>query len=249
MADKNEKRSLTKVKQACKKYKMIEDKDRIAIGLSGGKDSSALLFIMHTIRRHLEEDFDIIPIYVDLGFGMDPAPIRDFARSFGYDLLVEKTDIREIVFDIRREKSPCALCAKMRKGALIDRAGRLGANKLALGHHLDDALETFFMNLLYTGKLASFPPTIYLDRKEVTLIRPMIYLTERVLSSLVEREGLLVVDNACPLDKKTKREEMKGLIAGLEKQYPDLKRKFLSAMENVDQAGIWDLWLKDPERK
>lgn len=249
MANKNGKACLTKVKNACRNYRMIEEGDRIAVGVSGGKDSSALLFIMHTLKRHLPQPFTLIPIYVDLGFDMDIKPLRQYCDSLGYELIVEKTGIKEIVFDVRDERNPCALCAKLRKGALLGRAKILGANKLALGHHLDDAAETFFMNMIYGGKLGAFPPSIFLDRKEMTMIRPLIYLSESTISSLVQREALPEVKNVCPLDGKTKRDEMKGLVASLESKYPDFKRKFLSSLENVDKVSVWDLWQADTERK
>jgi tRNA(Ile)-lysidine synthase TilS/MesJ len=232
---------LTKVKKACKKYEMINDGDRIAVGISGGKDSSALLHIIKQLQRHLSEDFEVIPIYVDLGFGMEMLELEEFCRSLGYEMVTQKTQIQEIVFDVRKEKNPCSLCSKMRKGALVDKAKDLGCNKLALGHHLDDAAETFFLNLLYTGKLASFAPIQYLDRRDITMIRPMAYLAEQTIQSMVNAKGLPQVKNKCPIDGSTKREEMKAFLAGIEEQYPDFKDRFKSSMENIDKSGIWAL--------
>ncbi len=232
---------LTKVKKACKQYAMIEDGDRVAVGISGGKDSSALLYIMEELQRHLPVNFEVYPIYVDLGFGMEMLELEKFCSTLGYELHTQKTQIQEIVFEIREEKNPCSLCAKMRKGALVSKAKELGCNKLALGHHLDDAAETFFLNLLYTGKLGSFAPKLYLDRRDITMIRPMAYLTEKTIQSMVNSKGLPQVKNECPVDGITKREEMKAFVKGLEMQYPDFKDKFKSALENIDKSGIWAL--------
>ena len=232
---------LTKVKKACKQYGMIDEGDCIAVGISGGKDSSALLYIMEQLQRHLPVNFEVIPIYVELGFGMEMLELEDFCGSLGYDMVTQKTQIQEIVFDVRKEKNPCSLCSKMRKGALVSKAKELGCNKLALGHHLDDAAETFFLNLLYTGKLGSFAPKLYLDRRDITMIRPMAYLTEKTIQSVVNSKGLPQVKNECPVDGTTKREEMKDFVAGIEKQYPDFKEKLKSALENIDKSGIWAL--------
>ena len=237
---------LTKVKKACKHYGMIENNDRIAVGVSGGKDSSALLHIMEELQRHLPVQFEVIPIYVDLGFDMDMQVLEDFCRSLGYELHVQPTQIQEVVFEVRKEKNPCSLCAKMRKGALVSTAKELGCNKLALGHHLDDAAETFFMNLLYTGKLGSFAPLLYLDRRDITMIRPMIYLREKTVLSVVKNKGLPQVKNRCPVDGDTKRDEMKAFVADIEERYPDFGERFRSALENVDRKGIWALFA--PER-
>lgn len=233
---------LTKVKKACKQYAMIEEGDRVAVGISGGKDSSALLYIMEQLQRHLPVDFEVVPIYVDLGFGMEMLELEEFCRSLGYELVTQKTQIQEIVFEVRKEKNPCSLCAKMRKGALVSKAKELDCNKLALGHHLDDAAETFFLNLLYTGKLGSFAPNLYLDRRDITMIRPMVYLAEKTIQSVVDSKGLPQVKNECPVDGSTKREEMKAFVAGIEKQYPDFRDKFKSALENIDKSGIWALF-------
>lgn len=236
---------LTKVKKACKQYAMIDEGDRVAVGISGGKDSSALLYIMEELQRHLPVRFEVYPIYVDLGFGMEMLELESFCNTLGYELHTQKTQIQEIVFEIRKEKNPCSLCAKMRKGALVSKAKELGCNKLALGHHLDDAAETFFLNLLYTGKLGSFAPKLYLDRRDITMIRPMAYLSEKTIQSMVNTKGLPQVKNECPVDGATKREEMKAFVKGIEMQYPDFKDKFKSALENIDKSGIWALYSEE----
>lgn len=232
---------LTDVKRACRRYGMFSEGDRVALGVSGGKDSAVLLWIVSQLQRHLPVRFSVHPVFIDLGFGMDTRELGAFCEQLGYPLTVEKTEIRTIVFDIRREKNPCALCAKLRKGALVRKAHDLGCGKLALGHHLDDAMETFFLNMIYTGKLASFAPRIHLDRRDVTLIRPMVYLRESVVTGVARKHGLPVLPNPCPADGTTKRQEMKGFVAGITERYPGFPEKFRSAMENLDRAGIWAL--------
>ncbi len=243
---------LTRVKKASLDFDMIRENDRIAVGISGGKDSSALLFIFHLLKYHLPFDFQVVPIYVDLGFGMDLEPLETFCRDLGFELITVPTDIREVVFEARQEKNPCSLCAKMRKGALITRAKEMNCNKVAMGHHLDDAIETFFLNLFYAGKLGSFSPSIYLDRMDITLIRPMIYLSEDTLISLVRSHGFPVVKNRCPMDGLTKRQDIKEWMRGLTDTYPDFREKFRNALRNPDLHGIWVPGLtlgQPPERK
>ncbi len=235
---------LTKVKKACQIYALIEENDRIAVGISGGKDSSALLYILHQLQRHLSVSFDIIPIYVDLGFGMQMEELETFCQSLGYALVREETQIQEIVFQVRAEKNPCSLCAKMRKGALILKAKEWECNKLALGHHLDDAIETLFLNMIYTGKLGSFAPKLYLDRQDITLIRPMVYLQEKTVLSMVLAKGLPQVKNKCPLDGKTKRDEMKEFVGNICLIYPDFREKCRKSLENMDESGIWAMLMQ-----
>ncbi len=230
---------LTKVKRACAAFAMLADGDVISVGVSGGKDSSALLYIMRQLQQHLPVSFDVRPVYVDLGIGMNLAPIEAFCGELGYELSVVQTQIREVVFEVRKEKNPCSLCAKMRKGALVTRSKELGCNKMALGHHLDDAVETFFLNLLYTGKLGSFSPNIYLDRMDIHQIRPLVYLRESTIASLVRHRELPVVKNRCEMDGLTKREEIKDLMKTMETLHPDFMDKCLNALQNVDWNGIW----------
>lgn len=234
---------LSKVKRAIREHGLISPGDRIAVGVSGGKDSSTLLFILDLIRRYTSLEFELVPITLDLGWAMDISPLEEFCSRLGYPLQVVPTQIGKVVFEIRQEKNPCSLCAKMRRGALHNAALEHGCNKVALGHHLDDAIETFLMNLIYTGKLGSFPPKLYLDRTGLTLIRPMLYLPQKTVVSVARTENLPIIPNPCPANGHTKRDEMRELVNGLAKTYPDIREKFLSAFGNVD---IGHLWIKEP---
>ncbi|WP_099224681.1 tRNA 2-thiocytidine biosynthesis TtcA family protein [Listeria costaricensis] len=222
-------------------YQMIQPGEQVAVGLSGGKDSTTLLYLLDTInkQKRMGYHFTIKPIILDMGMEMDLAPLEAFCAELGYALDIVPTDIAKVVFDIRQEKNPCSLCANLRRGILYNRARELGCTKVALGHHLDDALETFLMNFLIHGRMESFEPSSYLSRTEVTLIRPMIYAEEQEIIRFVERMALPVIHNPCPVDKKTTREEMKKLVNDLSASYPLIRRKFLQAMESGTVANFW----------
>ncbi len=238
------KKFLTPVKKAMQQYRMLEPRDRIAVGLSGGKDSSTLFYILTLLQRQLPFKFELIPITLTLGFeNMDISPLKDYVDGLGNKLHIKATHIGRIVFDIREEKNPCALCANLRRGALYNTAKSLGCNKAALGHHLDDAIETMLMNLLFNGKLGVFQPKSYLDRRDITVIRPMIFLQEKTIESIVKAKGIPVIKNTCPANKKTKREEMKGLVEELSRRYPDIRYKFLHAVQNVELKDFWNAGL------
>ncbi len=228
---------LTRVKRTIYSCKMIADGDRVAVGISGGKDSAALLYILRIFQRHSPVDFEIMPVYVDLGWPASIEPMHILTEKLKLSLHVENTAIARIVFETRREKNPCALCANMRRGALHQAAIKLGCNKVALGHHLDDAIQTFMINLIYTGKMDTFKPVTYLDRTDLYLIRPLIQLPESVLVSLVKRERLPLFKNPCPVSGKTKRKEMEKLVNELSVRYPDLREKWRSALVN---SVIWN---------
>lgn len=231
------------IRRAVLSHQMIEAGDRVAIGMSGGKDSTSLLYFLDMIQKQerLGFHFEIVPISLDMGFDMEIAPMKEFVENLGYELDIVPTNIAKVVFDIREERSPCSLCAKLRRGILYNRAKELGCNKVALGHHLDDAIETYFMNFLFHGKMASFEPISYLTKTEISLIRPLLYLQEREIIRLVKREELPVIFNPCPVDKKTKREEIKKLVSGLSETYPDIREKFIMGME---QGTVEDFWQK-----
>ncbi|MBP1047592.1 tRNA 2-thiocytidine biosynthesis protein TtcA [Enterococcus sp. BWM-S5] len=229
------------IRRAVLSHQMIEPGDKVAIGMSGGKDSTSLLYFLDLIRRQerLGFSFDIVPISLDMGFDMDIQPMKDFVEALGYELEVVPTNIAEVVFDIREERSPCSLCAKLRRGILYKHAKDMGCSKVALGHHLDDAIETYFMNFLFHGKMSSFEPISYLTKTEISLIRPLIYLQERDIIRLVKREELPVIFNPCPVDKKTKREEIKQLVSSLSQSYPDIREKFVMGMEQGTNEDFW----------
>jgi len=221
---------LTRVKRTIYRYKLIGEGDNVAVGISGGKDSAALLYILNLFRRHAPFHFNMQAVYVDLGWPADLDPLKRLTEKLSIDLHVEETVIAKVVFERRKEKNPCALCANMRRGALHQAALKLGCNRVALGHHLDDAIQTFMMNLIYTGHMNTFKPITYLDRTDLYLVRPLIQLPESILGTLVERERLPLFKNPCPVSGKTKRKEMEKLIDELSSRYPDLREKFRSAL-------------------
>ena len=226
------------VRRCADDYGMLAPGDRVAVGVSGGKDSMALLAALAHLRRYHPSRFELEAITIDLGFpGMDFTPVAEWcaARELPYTII--KSDIREIVFDLRQEDNPCSLCSKLRRGALNDAIKARGCNKLALGHHFDDAVETFLMNLLYTGQLACFKPATYMSRADVWQIRPMLYLGEGTIAGFVREAGLPVVPTTCPEDKESKREEIKQLIRRLQTDYPDIKDKIFTAMQRQPLDG------------
>ncbi len=226
------------VRRAVDDYGMIEAGDRIAVGVSGGKDSLLLLLALHHLRSYYPRPFELSAVTVELGFeGMDFAPVAALCGELDIPYTRLKTDIREVVFDVRQESNPCSLCAKMRRGALNDAIGRQGIRKLALGHHFDDAVETFMLSLLFEGRLSCFRPVTYLDRSGVTQIRPLIYAGEQKISRLAEQLELPVVENPCPQDKTSKRYEIKQLLARMGEGYPDMKSKIFGAMQRLPLEG------------
>ena len=222
------------VRRCAADYQMIAPRDRIAVGVSGGKDSMTLLYLLAALREYYPEPFELTAITIDMGLpGMDFSPVEALCERLRVPYHTVKTEIGPIIFDYRKEKNPCSMCAKMRRGALNQALLAKGFHKVALGHHYDDAVETFLMSLIFEGRLSCFQPVTYLDRTGVTQIRPMLYLTEGMIRNFVEREQLPVVHNVCPADKHTKREEIKQLIVQLQKQYPDLKNRVFGAMQRL----------------
>ena len=215
-------------------YRMIEPNDKIAVGVSGGKDSLTLLALLAALREYYPQPYDLTAITIDMGLpGMDFAPVEDFCARLGVPYRRVPTQIGPIIFEYRREKNPCSMCAKMRRGALNQALLEQGFHKVALGHHYDDAVETFLMSLLFEGRLRCFQPVTYLDRSGVTQIRPMLYLTESMVRNFAAEQQLPVVHNVCPSDKHTKRQEIKDLIVTLSATYPDLKNRVFGAMQRL----------------
>lgn len=222
-------------------YHMIDAGDKIAVGVSGGKDSLTLLVTLAALRSYYPKPFSLAALTVDMGLGgMDFSPVEALCKMLDVPFVCKRTEIGPIIFSYRKEKNPCSMCAKMRRGALNELAVSRGYNKLALGHHYDDAVETFLMSLLYEGRISCFEPVTYLSRTGMTQIRPMLYVGEKAVESFAAREHLPVVHNTCPADKHTKREEVKQLISQLQQQYPDLKTKIFGAMQRLPlpQWGI-----------
>ena len=222
------------VRRCVEDYHMIEDGDKIAVGVSGGKDSLTLLALLAEMRKYYPQPYELTAITIDMGLeGMDFSPISEFCAKLNVPYQIVKTQIGPIIFDYRKEKNPCSMCAKMRRGALNKALLDQGFSKVALGHHYDDAVETFLMSLIFEGRLSCFQPVTYLDRTGVTQIRPMLYLTEGMVRRFAEEQMLPVVHNPCPADKNTKREEIKQLIVRLQKTYPDLKERVFGAMQRL----------------
>lgn len=238
------------VRRAILNHQMIEPGDRVAVGLSGGKDSTTLFYLLDRIakERRLGFAFELVPITLDMDMGMSIAPLKDFIENLGYELKVIPTNIAMVVFDIRQEKSPCSLCAKLRRGILNQAAKDLDCNKVALGHHADDAIETYLMNFLFHGKLTSFAPLTYLNQVDITLIRPLLYLEETTIKTFVAREDLPVIVNPCPVDKKTKREELKKVVTQLSENYPTIRQRFIQGMEQGTAEDFWQKGLLQTEK-
>lgn len=223
---------LSLVRRAVQDYNMIEEGDKIAVGISGGKDSLAMLMVLKSLQRFYPKSFDLEAITVNLGFeGMDFSPIKDFCRELGVNYTVVDTDIGEIVFEARKEKNPCALCAKMRKGALNTKVDELGCKKIALGHNRDDVIETFLMALLYEGRIHCFSPYTYLSRRKIVSIRPLIYVPERDVIGFSKKYSLPVVKNKCGVDGRTKREEIKQLMKQLASKYDHFEERTFNAIK------------------
>ena len=226
------------VRRCVDDYGMIQDGDVIAVGVSGGKDSLSLLCSLANLRRYYPKKFQLHAITLAMGFEeMDFSPVQELCRQLDVPYTLKNSHLKEIIFDQRQEKNPCALCAKMRRGALHDVMGELGIHKIALGHHYDDAIETFMLSLFYEGRLNCFQPVTYMSRTGVTQIRPMLYIGEGTIRNLAARYDLPVVHNPCPKDGASKREEVKQLIKTLSVQYPDLKSKVFGAMQRLPLDG------------
>ncbi len=234
-------RDLTgKIRAAAERYDLIEEGDRIAVGVSGGKDSLVLLCSLAALRDYYPARFTLTALTADPCFGgalMDLSPIEELCRRLQVPYIIRRTSLGSIIFEERKEQNPCSLCARMRRGILHTMAKDSGCNKIALGHHLDDAVETFFMNLFLGGKIDCFSPKSYLSRKDLTLIRPMIFCEEREVASTARRLHLPVVKSACPADGVTSRQEMKLRIAAWEKEFPDLRAKVIGAMQRSSLSG------------
>ncbi len=233
--------TMSRIRKAIDEYNMINQNEKIAVAISGGKDSALLLAALASLSKFHPKNFSVCAVFVDLGFGnIDLDGLKAFCESLNVPLHIQKTEISKIVFDYREESNPCALCAKMRRGVIHDLALEAGCKTIALGHHMDDVVETVLMNLFYESRLGCFMPSTYLSRKNVTVIRPMIYLNEMEIKGAVNRLNIPVFKNPCPADGNTKREEIKDLIKDLSKKYPNIKKSVFGALE---RSGI-DGWGK-----
>lgn len=229
-------RILSHMRKAIEKYNMIEENDKIAICLSGGKDSITMLHAFKALQRFYPKKFDIIAISIDPGFEFfDTDFLQNMCDKLEIPLFIEKSNAKEIVFDIRKEKNPCSLCANLRRGIINSVAIREECNKIALGHNEDDVLETFLLNLFYTGNINTFSPVSYMDRSKITLIRPLIYTSEKDTRRFVRKNNLEVMSKVCPMDGTSKREDMKQLIFTLTKSIPMIRANLFGAIQrNLD---------------
>ena len=232
-------RILSYVRRAVTDYNMIEDGDVVCVGVSAGKDSLTLLIALAELRRFFEKKFTLKAVTVDLGFpDADYSEIEELCRRLEVEYKVVRTEIGKVVFDIRKEKNPCSLCAKMRRGALHAAAKELGCNRLALGHHFDDTIETFMLNLFYEGRIGCFSPVTYLSNTELYLIRPMLYVPEKAVRYFSGKAALPVAASKCPANGNTERETMKQLLRQLEKDNKGLRYRLFGAMQRAGVDGF-----------
>ena len=225
-------RILSHMRKAIEDYKMIEENDKIAVCLSGGKDSITMLYAFKALQRFYPKKFDIIAISINPGFEFfDTNLLQEMCNKLEIPLFIENSHAKEIVFEIRKEKNPCSLCANLRRGVINSIAVREGCNKIALGHNEDDVLETFLLNLFYTGSIGTFSPVSYMDRTGITLIRPLIYTPEKETRRFVRKNNLTVMAKVCPMDGTSKREDMKQMIFSLQKDIPMVRANLFGAIK------------------
>ncbi len=231
------KRVLSYVRRAVDDYNMIEEGDRVAVGISGGKDSLTLLAALAELRRFYPKHFEVVGVTVDMGFpgGTDFSAVQAFCDELSVSFHVFPTQIYDIVFNARKEASPCSLCAKMRRGALHNAAKELGCNRVALGHHFDDVVDTFMLNLFYEGRIGCFQPVTYLSRSELYVIRPLLYMPEKDVKYFAGKVNLPIITSACPANGNTERAEMHKLLADLERNNKGLRYRIFGALQ---RAGI-----------
>lgn len=238
---------LSRVRSCVDRYSMIEDGDRIAVGVSGGKDSLALLCVLSELRKFYPEKYDLCALMLDMGFDAsetvgaapsDTSEIAELCSRLGVEFHVKRTEIARVIFDVRKESNPCSLCARMRRGSLHDLAKEYGVNKLALGHHFDDAAETVMLNLFFEARIGCFSPVTYLSRKDLTMIRPLLLTEERDIKTFVKKASLPVMKSPCPMDKTSERAKMKDMLHAFDREHRRLYTRIVGA---VERGGI-DGW-------
>lgn len=229
---------LARVRKAVEDYDMIQEGDRIAVGVSGGKDSLTLLYCLKALQRFYPKKFELFAITISLGNeGFDLPALIDIYENIGIQYHIEDTQIAKIVFDVRNEKNPCSLCSNMKRGAIHNAAKKLGCNKVAFAHHKDDVIETLLLSLFYEGRIHTFSPVTYLDRTGITLIRPFIYTEEKMIRSYVNKKGIMPIPSGCRAEGKTKRHYVKELIAGLMKENRHIKDNLFGAIQRGNING------------
>ena len=238
---------LSRVRSCVDRYSMLEDGDRIAVGVSGGKDSLALLCVLSELRKFYPEKYDLCALMLDMGFDAsetvgaapsDTSEIAELCSRLGVEFHVKRTEIARVIFDVRKESNPCSLCARMRRGSLHDLAKEYGVNKLALGHHFDDAAETVMLNLFFEARIGCFSPVTYLSRKDLTMIRPLLLTEERDIKTFVKKASLPVMKSPCPMDKTSERAKMKDMLHAFDREHRGLYTRIVGA---VERGGI-DGW-------
>ena len=239
MPKNNQQKFLLKAKRAIYDYGMIEDDDRIAVGLSGGKDSVTLLYTLYLLKKSLPVKFEIEAVFINPGWPIDIQVIVEFCHKLNVPFHIVETDIGKIVFEERKDGIHCALCSHLRRGALHSKALELGCRKVALGHHLDDVIETYFLNMIYTGQMRVFAPATFLDRTGLTMIRPMVYHPVEEIVAFMEAEGLPHVENYCPANGYTNRDVIKSFLNDIIKRFPDFKARFLTSLKIFDSKNLW----------
>ena len=234
------------IRACCEDYHMIDPGDRIAVGVSGGKDSLLTLAALCRLQKFYPVPFTVEAITLEMGMpDMDFAPVADYCAALEVPYTRISVPVYDVVFRERQEKNPCSLCAKLRRGSLNTALLERGITKIALGHHYDDAVETLLMNLLFEGRIGCFQPVTYLDRTGITQIRPLLYCREDEIRRVAAREDLPVVENTCPMDGQSRRQEVKELLAGLEEKYPDIRQKLFGAMGRYPLYG----WSTEKEER
>lgn len=237
---------LSRVRCAVDKYGMISEGDRIAVGVSGGKDSLALLCALSELRLFYPKKYELVAITLDMGFDKAPsiaapkndhAAIRALCERVNTPYIVKESEIANVIFDIRHESNPCSLCSRMRRGSLVDAAKELGCNKIALGHHYDDAAETLMLNLFHEGRFGSFSPVTYMSRSDMYVIRPLVMTEERLIKSFAKKANLPVEDSPCPANGETEREAMKELLHSLDRKHRGIYRRVIGALERSGVDG------------
>lgn len=232
---------LGQMRKAIEEFHMIDEGDKIAVALSGGKDSITLLMALKNLQRFYPKNFELMAISVNPGFDFfDVNLLINLCKELDIELDIVDSYIKEIVFDIRKEKNPCSLCANLRRGILNTTAIKHGCNKIALGHNEDDVLETFLMNILYTGNISTFAPKTYMDRSKMTLIRPLIYISEKQTRSFIKNNNIKIMPKTCPMDGKSKREDIKELLYNLSKQIPHVRANMYGAIKRSKIKG-WNI--------
>lgn len=236
------KKILGGLRRCVQDFNMIQNGDKIAVGLSGGKDSVLLLYALKRYQQFSPQKFELNAITVDMGLkGFYTKPLSDLCNSLDIPYKIINTQIGEIVFSVRKENHPCSLCAKMRRGALTNGAMEIGCNKIALGHHSNDAVETLLMSMFFEGRISTFSPVTYFEDKNISIIRPFVYLQERDIAGVVRRLGLPIVKNPCTVDGHTNRQLIKDYLYKMQKEIPDIKDNLLGSIMNTKQANLWNI--------